>query len=319
MNDNKASKRTALVVASGLLLVLVCSAASANSPNGKSNSYAENASGAAQKVIDSIKPNKKLAEKLPEKYRNSIKVGLTFRFPPMRWRHHDTKMGAEYDLARAIAKTLDTNLKTEIVSFDGLIPALKAHRIDMIIESMGDLPKRRKQVTFIDYYESYTALEVPKGNPQGIHGISDMCGHSIAIEQGVNGVEVAKDQSKKCKAEDKEPIDIMLYESSNDATLAVVSGRADATANDYPAALYESKTIKNGNALELANNPVGSGYVYGIAVRKNETRLQKALEATVQELMNSEAYKKIFTAYGVTKGLLKKTGINQGSALAKSQ
>src|SRR5699024_9004254 len=52
----------------------------------ESGGYAQQASAQGQKIVDSVQINKSLAEKLPEEYNDSIKVGMTFRFPPMRWR-----------------------------------------------------------------------------------------------------------------------------------------------------------------------------------------------------------------------------------------
>jgi polar amino acid transport system substrate-binding protein len=269
---------------------------------------------ASRQVVESIEKDNSLAERLPDEYTDSMKIGMTFTFPPMRYMDGDKRVGAEYDLAEAVTRKLGTEMDVKEVSFDGLIPALKAKRIDLAVESFADLPERRKEVAFIDYYRSATSLEVKKGNPLKIEGLDDMCGHSIALQQGVESVERAKTQNKQCKKDGEKPIDIKLYESSNDATLAVVNGRADATGNDYPAALYEAKTVQGGDALEVVDKPISSDYFYGIGVRKDEDELQKVLRDTVQSLMDSGDYSKILKAYDLDKGIIEKSGINDGPA-----
>src|SRR5690625_3967871 len=267
----------------------------------------------AEATIGAIEAEESLAERVPDEYKDELKVGMTFRFPPLRWMHNDTRLGPEYDLARAISKVLDTDIEIVDVAFDSIIPSLKAQRIDMAVISMADQPDRQEQVTFVNYYKSGTGIEVAKGNPHNIKKLADLCGYVVAIQQGVNGVPASEEQSKKCEAEGKKPIDIQLYESSNDATLDVVSGRADATINDYPAALYESKTIKDGEALELLDEMVTEDSIYGIVLRKSEEDFQKLVQAALQHLMDEGIYEEIFTNHGLEQGLIPEATINAGS------
>lgn len=267
----------------------------------------------AEEIVASIEADQQLAERVPDEYKDGLNVGMTFRFPPMRWVYEGTRLGPEYDLARAIGKVLDTNIDFVDVSFDSIIPSIRARRIDMAVISMADQPDRQEQVTFVNYYKSGTGLEVVKGNPHNIKNLADLCGFSVAIQQGVNGVPASEEQSKQCEAQGKEPIKIQLYESSNDATMAVVSGRADATINDYPAALYESSTIKDGQALELLDALVTEGSLYGVVLRKPEEDFHKLIQDTVQHLMDSGVYEAIFTTHGLGQGLISEATINAGS------
>lgn len=266
-------------------------------------------------VVETIQRDSTLADALPEKYRNKeIRIGSGFSFPPLRYDQNGQLAGAEADLARATTRLLGTEAKFIQVAFDGLVPGIHANRIDMIVSSMADFPERRKQVTFVDYYKSATVLEVRKGNPKKLSGIESLCGVSIAIQQGVESVQRVQAQSKRCADAGREPVDLQLYESSNDATLAVVSARADATANDYPAALHETKTVGDGNALELVAKPISSSYVYGFAYRPQDKELQTAFRKALQKLMDDGTYQKIYAAYGIDKGLIDKSGINKGPA-----
>ena len=267
----------------------------------------------AEEIVASVETDQQLAERVPDEYKDGLNVGMTFRFPPMRWVYEGTRLGPEYDLARAIGKVLDTDIKLADVSFASIIPSIRARRIDMAVISMADQPDRQEQVTFVNYYKSGTGLEVVKGNPHNINTLADLCGYAVAIQQGVNGVPASEEQSKKCEAEGKEPIKIQLYESSNDATMAVVSGRADATINDYPAALYESSTIKDGQALELLDALVTEGSLYGIVLRKAEEDFHKLIQDSVQHLMDSGVYEAIFTTHGLGQGLISEATINAGT------
>jgi len=267
----------------------------------------------AEATIGAIEAEASLAERVPDEYKENLSVGMTFRFPPLRWMYEGTRLGPEYDLARAIGKVLDTEIEFIDVAFDSIIPSLKAQRIDMAVISMADQPDRQEQVTFVNYYKSGTGIEVVKGNPHNIQNLADLCGYVVAIQQGVNGVPASQEQSKQCEADGKKPIDIQLYESSNDATLAVVSGRADATINDYPAAVYESQTIKDGEALELLDEMVTEDSIYGIVLRKSEEGFQKLVQAALQHLMDEGIYEEIYTNHGLEQGLIPEATINAGT------
>lgn len=266
----------------------------------------------AESLIASLEAEPALASRLPDEYRKGLNIGMTFRFPPLRWLYKEQQLGPEYDLARALGKLLGTDVTIVDVAFDSIIPSIKARRIDLSVASMADLPDRREQVTFVNYYSSGTAIEVVKGNPHNVQDLAGLCGFKVAIQQGVSGVKHSQDQSEKCVAEGNKPIDIQLYESANDATLAVVSGRADATINDYPAALYESKTIKDGEALEVVNALVTTGSLYGIVIRKEETEFQKLIQDTLQTLMDKGVYQQIYTNHGLAQGLIPVATINAG-------
>lgn len=293
-------------------LLVACNADEAGNKDDANEAMADPET--AAKTVDAIEADEDLAAMLPEEYKDEIVFGMRFTFPPMRYEEGGKRYGAEYELGRAVTKKLGAEYKIELVAFDGLVPALKAKRIDVALASWADLPERRNEASFVDYYRSATALMVKKGNPDKIEGIKDLCGRSIALQTGVESVKRAEKQNETCKSDGKEPIDIQLYESSNDATLAVVNGRADSTANDYPAAVNESQTVGNGEALEIVDKPISSDYYYGLGTRTDDAVLQEALRDAVQSLMDSGEYKTIMEAYGVERGMIEKSGINAGPA-----
>lgn len=61
------------------------------------------------------------------------------------------------------------------VGFDGLIPGLLAARMDMIADGMYITEKRQKVVDFSNpWYQYGESLVVLKGNPKGLHALSDL-------------------------------------------------------------------------------------------------------------------------------------------------
>src|SRR5699024_3462266 len=62
---------------------------------------------------------------------------------------------------------------------------LEQDKVDIILAAYTITPEREKVVDFAGpYYESPSALLVPKGNPKSIHSMSDMVGKKLCLPSG---------------------------------------------------------------------------------------------------------------------------------------
>src|ERR671925_1286731 len=71
-----------------------------------------------------------------------VKVATDATFPPFEYVGADnrTMEGFDIDLGNALAKQLGAQVQFSQLSFDGLIPALRGGRFDLIMAAMADLP-----------------------------------------------------------------------------------------------------------------------------------------------------------------------------------
>jgi polar amino acid transport system substrate-binding protein len=80
--------------------------------------------------------------------------------------------GVSVDLARDLGNHIGREVEIENIPFDGLIPALQTHKIDLIISSMTATPERAKSIAFSDaYLTTGLSLLVAKDSP--IQSITD--------------------------------------------------------------------------------------------------------------------------------------------------
>lgn len=87
----------------------------------------------------------------------TLRVGLNAEYPPFEYKKDAQIVGFDVDILDALSKKVGFNYSIHHMSFDGLIPALKAGKIDMIISGMSATSERMKQVDFsIPYYEGQT-------------------------------------------------------------------------------------------------------------------------------------------------------------------
>jgi polar amino acid transport system substrate-binding protein len=250
-----------------------------------------------------------LADKLPDRIKASktIKVGSDISYPPVEFFKKGTQQveGIDFDLADAMGKKLGVKFTFQNGTFDGLIPALKSKRFDILMSAMSDNAKRQKDVDFVDYFTVGTSILVKKGNPNSIQSLADFCGKTVALQRGTTQQAVAEDQQKKCGSK---KINILLFNTDTEAILQVKNGRAVADMNDFPVAAF---TAQQDPSFEVVGEQIEAG-PYGIAVRKDDTQLRDALQAALQAIIDDGTYKQVLDKWQVAKGAVTKAQINGG-------
>jgi polar amino acid transport system substrate-binding protein len=257
-----------------------------------------------------------LGAKLPENIRSAgtIKVGSDVAYAPVEFFDTDgtTVIGIDPDLAKALGDKLGVKFQFTNATFDGLIPAVRSKRFDLVMSAMSDTKKRQPQLDFVDYFNAGTSILVKKGNPENINGLDDLCGKTVALQRGTTQEDVAKAQQAKCTAAGKPQIKLLTFDKDTDALLQIKGGRAVADMNDFPVAAYNAKTSGGGNDFEVVGEQIEAG-PYGIGVRKEDTQLRDALQAALKAIIADGTYDRVLEKWNVSKGALKTADINGGS------
>lgn len=126
-----------------------------------------------------------------------LKMATSADFPPFESFDTDGELvGFDIDLANLIAEELGYEIKIEDMSFDGLIGALQAGRVDMVMSGMSATEDRRKNVDFsVDYNESSEMFITKKDSD--ITGLEDLDGKTVGVQLGTiqqEGAEKLKDE-----------------------------------------------------------------------------------------------------------------------------
>ena len=106
-----------------------------------------------------------------------LKVRSSIDFAPFEFQDEGQKeyQGFDMDLIRAIGKEMGYEVEVQNIGFDGLIPALQAKNIDVIISGMTINDERKQNVSFSDpYYKS------------------GLKGHKVAVPIGTTSAEAVK-------------------------------------------------------------------------------------------------------------------------------
>src|ERR1051326_2081761 len=85
--------------------------------------------------------------------KHKLIVGMELAYPPFEMTDPQNQpAGISADLAKALAESLGQELQIQNLPFDGLIPALKTGKIDLILSSMTATTERAQSIDFSDAY-----------------------------------------------------------------------------------------------------------------------------------------------------------------------
>ena len=200
--------------------------------------------------------------------KDTMIVGMELAYPPFEMTDEKgAPKGVSVDLANELGKALGKNIVIQNTSFDGLIPALKTGKIDLIISSMTITDERRQSVDFSDPYLS-TGLCLLVGRTAPIKSIDDLDkpGITVAVKKGTTGHTYASRNIKNAK--------VLVLDTEAAAVLEVVQGKADAFIYDQMSTYVNWK--KNQETTRALLDPFQREY-WGIALRKDDARFKEQI------------------------------------------
>jgi polar amino acid transport system substrate-binding protein len=264
------------------------------------------ASGAAHAVVPEA------AALLPAdlKSKGTLTVATGEGYPPFEFYAADNKtlQGVDPEIITAVAQSLGLQPDLKVLKFDGVIPGLQGGRYDVAAVAMGVTPARNKVVDFVTYFQGGTSIMFPKGNPLGLT-LDTMCGHAIAVQQGtIYATDYLPTFTKTCTDKGQPAIKVSTYPDAPSTTLAVSSGRADATMGDFgPMAYVAQQSNGKFEVLDANYSPAP----YGLAM-PHGSKLAPAVEKALEALVADGTYGKVLDTWGVSAGAIKDPAVSRG-------
>ena len=210
-----------------------------------------------------------------------------------------TAEGSDIDIATEVAKRFGVTPEIDNTSFTGIIASLTGKKCDLIISGMNDTAERAKQVAFVDYLKVGQGLLVLAGNPKGIHTLEDLSGKAVAVQLGTTNKDALDAENVKLKAANKPQIDVQTFDQDTDAFQQLALGRVDAYSGDSPVCAYYAAKPDNAGKFEVGGTPIDPAPI-GIAIRKDDTELQAAVQATIDGIYADGTMKSIIDKWGMT-------------------
>lgn len=234
-----------------------------------------------------------------------LTVGIDPTYPPNEYKDDNGNIvGWEVELFDAAAAKLGLKTEYTAAKFDNIIPGVEGGKYNLGLSSFFDKLERQKVADMVSYYTAGSQFAARKG--AGIDS-TNLCGLKVAAQNGTaQYLEDLPAMSADCEAAGKDPINILGFDAQDEATTAVVVGKADAFVADSPVVQYAVK--QNSKELELIGDIFGV-YYYAMPVAKS-SGLAPAIQAAIQSLIDDGTYANILGAYGVEAGSVTKSEIN---------
>ena len=193
--------------------------------------------------------------------------------------------GYDVQIAKLIAEELGVELVIKAIEWDGLIPALEAGEIDMIIAGMSPTEERKLSISFSDtYFDSNLVMVVRKdGNYTTADDIQDFSGAKItgqlntfhyAVIDQINGVQ------KQTALQDFAALTQSLASGAIDGYVCEKPGAVSAVASNDEFAYIEF-TGSNGFTCDPAESSISVGL-------RQESSLTETINAVIARLSTAE-------------------------------
>jgi cystine transport system substrate-binding protein len=218
--------------------------------------------------------------------RGVLRVGLEGTYPPFNFQDQSGQLaGFEVDFARALAAKMGVKAELQPTPFAGLLGALEAGRIDVVINQITITPERRLKYGFSKPYTvSGIQIIVRKDDPRPIAAPADLAGKTVGVGLGTNYEQWLRESAPQAV--------VKTYDDDPTKYQDLKAGRIDAVLNDRLVAI---DLVKSGAPIKAAGAPFARQEM-GVALRK-DAELQAALDKAIDELRQSGELLKISTQW----------------------
>jgi arginine/ornithine transport system substrate-binding protein len=225
-----------------------------------------------------------------------LRIGFAVGYAPFSEVGTDGQLkGFEIDLAQALCERMGVQYVPVMLDFDGLVPALRAHKIDAIMASMSITPERQRLIAFSSPYYFSPARMVTRSGAKLDVSAAGMKGRRIGVERGTAHERFLAEQFKDSQ--------VLRYTTQDQAFLDLRSGRLDATLVDVVIAQFGFLNQADGRGFAFAGPDFGVDEHYygkgiGVGLRSTEAEtLGRKFDEALAAMRSSGELKKLNDRY----------------------
>jgi len=226
----------------------------------------------------------------------TVKIGVAAEpYPPFSSTDSSGQwVGWEIDFMNAVCKQAQLDCELKPTAWDGLIPALNAGQIDLIMSSMSITEERMQVIDFSDkYYNTPTVIIAAKGA-----GITP---DAAGLTGKILGAQVSTTHERYAtKYFQSSVAELKLYQTVDEANQDLTAGRIDALMGDSIGVEQFLKTDAGAACCEIvgavADDPAILGLGIGFGLRKEDPKKAR-LNAAIAAIRADGTYDAITKQY----------------------
>ena len=225
-----------------------------------------------------------------------LRLGVEPGYAPFEVKTPEGKLaGFDIDLGNELCKRIAANCTWVEGEFDGLIPSLKAKKIDAILSSMSITEQRQKEIDFTDKLYGTPARLVAASGSTLLPTAEALKGKQVGVFQGTTAETYAKEQWAS------KGINVVTYQAQELVYADLVNGRLDAAFQDAVAANDGFLKQPQGKGFAFAGPEVNEvkyfGVGAGIGLRKEDAALKAQLNKALADMIKDGTYATIAKKY----------------------
>jgi lysine/arginine/ornithine transport system substrate-binding protein len=222
-----------------------------------------------------------------------LRLGIDPSYPPMDAKMPDGHVaGFDVDLADEICRRIAMHCEWVEMEFSGMIPALRARKIDAIVSSMAITEKRMQQIAFsTKLFQFKSRLIARTGAPLTVSA-DGLRGKRIGVQSGTQFETYAQKNWQAGGAE------IVAYQSQEGVFDDLMSGRLDAALLGSVEADNGFLKTPKGRGFGFVGGPLEMGdHGTGIGLRKDDVALKDTIDHAINGMRSDGTYQKIARKY----------------------
>ena len=212
----------------------------------------------------------------------SLTVCTNPPYEPFEYKDGDTIVGLDIDIVQQVADDLDAELVLVETGFDGIQSgaALNANTCDVVASGITITEERAGKLDFsAPYFDANQGLLTTTDS--GLDSLESLAGKKVGVQQATTGETYAADND----------LDAVQYEDLGLQIQALKNGDVDGIINDIAVlGPYTSDEYVVGAEFS-------TGEQYGLGVKKGNTALLDAVDATIARIQSDGTYSTIYATY----------------------
>lgn len=219
-----------------------------------------------------------------------LKVGTSAEYSPYEFHKvvdgEDKIVGFDDFMVQEIAKDMGVKVEYTDMDFDGLLGALQADKVDIVLAGMTPNEKRKQSVDFSEiYYTNSNVCIVAKGKEDLIKSSDDLKNLKVGVQKGTTQADYVTGSTEDgglgiTDATQLKKVPDLMLELQNGKIDVIVTGKAVAQIN-----------VKNYKNVSIANTTVGDDVAEtaAAAIKKSDDKVDntaflKSVNDTIAKL-----------------------------------
>ncbi|MBO5060212.1 MAG: basic amino acid ABC transporter substrate-binding protein [Clostridia bacterium] len=218
--------------------------------------------------------------------KGTLTMATNAEFPPFEYLEGEEIVGADVDMAKAVAEYLGYELEITNIDFDAALTGAQTGKYDMAVAGITANEERRQNMNFSnDYFKASQSIIVNADSE--IKAAADLEGKTVSCQEGTTGEQYLLDNGYQ----------IQSFKTGSEAITALTTGKVDAVVIDNAVAKALSAE-QNGKTVVLDEALTQESYA--IAMKLGNDELTEEINKALAALKEDGTLAQIFEKYELT-------------------